>query len=110
MNKQKIKVRIIENSFLARIATWKLGSENVAMVLGNYILLYNVSRQHFLQSNTWVCHELVHVQQWHRHTYLGFLAKYLWYSIRYGYTNNPFEVEASKLENDVAILSLFDIK
>ena len=39
-------------------------------------------------------HELVHVKQVQRLGWFKFYFLYLWYSIRYGYENNPFEVEA----------------
>lgn len=43
-------------------------------------------------------HEMVHIEQVNKLGWIGFYATYLWYSIRYGYTNNPFEVEARKAE------------
>ena len=45
-------------------------------------------------------HELVH---WHQYKLLGsawkFYVKYLWLSLRYGYRNNPMEVEARNANN-----------
>jgi hypothetical protein len=41
-----------------------------------------------------VMHELGHVNQYKRYGIAGFLARYLWLSIRYGYKNNPLELEA----------------
>lgn len=43
-------------------------------------------------------HETVHVQQIEQLGALKFTFLYLWYSLKYGYENNPFEVEARKAE------------
>jgi hypothetical protein len=91
-------VRIKEKSVLARIAAFKLRSGRVAMVLGRTIHLHNVSAAEFLQHERWVKHELCHVQQYKKHGFIPFLAKYLWQSIVHGYHNNKFEVEARKAE------------
>ena len=89
---------IKENSWLAKIAAKKLRTSGVAMVLGNTIHLYNTSKEEFLQNTKWVKHELCHVQQFKQHGYLGFIIKYLWESLKKGYYNNQFEVEARKAE------------
>ena len=39
-------------------------------------------------------HELFHLAQVKHYGVFKFLLKYLWYNIRYGYRNNPFEDEA----------------
>lgn len=87
-------IRIVEHSPFARIARWVLKSNNVAMVLGKSIHLSGVSREHFLQDQPWVAHELCHVRQFQEHGYLRFLWLYLLESIRVGYYNNRYEVEA----------------
>ncbi|WP_205590842.1 hypothetical protein [Hymenobacter oligotrophus] len=86
--------RIIENSPLARIARWKLGQTNVAMVLGRSIHLSGVTRADFLRDASWVAHELCHIRQVQEHGLMGFLWKYLVESARVGYYANRFEVEA----------------
>ena len=45
-------------------------------------------------SSTMYTHENTHIQQVKRDGRLKFIFKYLWYLIRYGYKNNPYEVEA----------------
>ncbi|MFN8242604.1 MAG: DUF4157 domain-containing protein [Ferruginibacter sp.] len=90
--------RIRENSWLARIAAKKLGTSAVAMVLGNTIHLHNVSREDFLKDEKWVKHERCHLQQYRRYGCAGFLLRYTWESIRKGYHNNRFEVEAREAE------------
>jgi hypothetical protein len=97
-NINNITFSIKENSFLARIAAWKLNSNNVAMVLGNTIHLYGVTAQEFLSSPTWVKHELCHIKQYKQHGFVGFLVKYLWESAKVGYYKNRFEVEAREAE------------
>ena len=44
-------------------------------------------------------HEMVHIEQIERHGWLKFTALYAYYLVRYGYRNNPFEVEAYSREN-----------
>jgi hypothetical protein len=91
-------IRIKENSWLAKLAAKKLKEKRVAIVLGNTIHLRNTTQQEFLQDKKWVKHELCHVQQFKQYGYIGFLVKYLWESIRTGYQNNKFEIEARNAE------------
>jgi hypothetical protein len=93
-------LNIKENSWIAQVAAKKLRSENVAIVLGNTIHLYNVSRQQFLRDNKWVKHETCHLQQFKKHGKFIFIVKYLWESMKRGYYNNKYEVEARKAENE----------
>ena len=90
---------IKENSWLAIIAAKKLGTNAVAMVLGNTIHLYNTSKEEFLQNEKWVKHELCHIRQFKQHGYVIFTIKYLWESLRKGYYNNKYEAEARQAEN-----------
>lgn len=39
-------------------------------------------------------HERVHWAQYERYGLLGFYARYIFYSLRYGYRNHPMEIEA----------------
>jgi len=89
---------IKENSWLAGIAAKKLRAASVAMVLGNTIHLYNTSQEEFLKNENWVKHELCHLKQFRQHGYIVFIVKYLWESIRKGYYDNKFEVEARAAE------------
>jgi hypothetical protein len=93
-----INFAIKENSFLAKIATWKLRSDNVAMVLSNTIHLYGVTTQEFLSNDKWVKHEFCHIKQYKQHGFICFLVKYLWESIKVGYYKNKFEMEAREAE------------
>ena len=89
---------IKENSLLARLAAIKLGTSAVAIVLGKTIHLHNTSKADFLLDERWVNHELCHIKQFKEHGYIGFILKYIWESIKKGYFNNRFEVEARKAE------------
>ena len=44
-------------------------------------------------------HESVHWGQYKRMGLVMFYIKYFYYSIRYGYTNNPMEIEARDANN-----------
>lgn len=43
-------------------------------------------------------HESEHLRQMDDEGSMKFLVKYLWYSTRYGYQNNPYEIEARASE------------
>lgn len=87
-----------ENSWIAKLAARKLGSENVAIVIGKTIHLYKVSKEDFLQDKNWVKHEICHINQFKKYGFLKFIIKYLWESARHGYYNNKYELEAREAE------------
>ncbi len=89
---------IKENSWLAKIAAFKLKTNAVAMVLGKTIHLHKTTKADFLKDERWVKHELCHIKQFRQYGYVCFVAKYLWESLRKGYYKNHFEVEARKAE------------
>ena len=91
---------IKENSWLAKIAAKKLHTPAVAMVIGRTIHLYNTTTSEFLKDTRWVKHELCHIRQYKQHGTIGFIVKYLWESLKKGYYNNRFEVEARAAENE----------
>lgn len=41
-----------------------------------------------------ILHESIHIEQMQREGAIAFTVKYLWYSLKYGYWNNPYEIEA----------------
>ena len=43
-------------------------------------------------------HEQCHVRQWWRGWIIGFAVLYVYYLIKYGYRNNPYEIEARQAE------------
>lgn len=97
--KDKNEIKIKERSLLARIAAAKLGEKCIAVVMGKTIHLYGISKDEFLKKERWLRHELVHVKQFEQYGYITFLVKYLAESIRKGYYNNKYEVEARAAEN-----------
>lgn len=99
------KVKIKENSLLAKIAARKLHTSNVAMVIGKTIHLYNATKEEFLNNPRWVRHEVAHVKQYKELGAIRFIVLYLLETFNKGYENNFFEVEARRKERDVAILS-----
>ena len=102
-----MQVRIKENSWIAKIASAKLRSSKVAIVIGKTIHLHNTSRAEFISDRGWVCHELKHVEQYQRHGTNVFLALYFVEWLRKGYYNNRFEVEARNSEKDLALMNEF---
>jgi len=89
---------IKENSLFAKLAAKKLRANSVAMVIGKTIHLYGSTKENFIKDKRWLKHELCHVKQFETHGYLPFVIKYLWESLRVGYYNNKFEVEAREAE------------
>lgn len=89
---------IKENSWVGKMAAKKLGTQNVAIVIGTTIHLYNVTREEFLCNEKWLKHEMCHIEQFATHGFYTFIIKYLWESLKSGYYNNKYEIEARKAE------------
>lgn len=107
---QKIVVRIIERSTLARLAAKKLGAKQIAMVFNKTIYLHNTSKQQFLANTAWLLHELKHVEQYQQHGFIRFLFLYMVESIKRGYKENKLEVEARKSEQDTTLMERYTIE
>lgn len=45
-------------------------------------------------------HELIHIEQIYRMGVIKFYLTYIWYWLRYGYRDNPYEVEAYNRETE----------
>ncbi len=91
-------IKIKERSWRARLAAWCLGVDNVAFTLGKTILLHNATKTQFLLDEKWVKHEMKHVEQFRRYGYFRFIFKYTIETLRKGYYNNKYEVEARQAE------------
>ena len=89
---------IKENSWIARIASSVLKSKRMAIVIGRIIHLHNVTAIEFLKDDKWLKHELCHIAQYKKYGIPGFILRYLIESIRHGYYNNSFEIEARLYE------------
>lgn len=100
LHQQLQRIRIRERSWLARIAASKLRSSGAALVWGRTVHLHRITAIQFLSNQRLLLHELCHVRQYQRYGFIGFLARYLWLSIRHGYYNNPLEVEARAAEEE----------
>jgi len=71
--------------------TWFVPPGRSAWVLYPFMFF----RQHqYDVSDELLRHELEHVYQVHRHGWLKFYCSYIWCHFRYGYADNPFEIEA----------------
>jgi len=73
-------------------------TKNLALVLGKGIHLSGVNKEIFLKDKKWVKHELIHIQQYKKFGTVKFLLFYLLESLRNGYYNNRFEIEAREGE------------
>jgi hypothetical protein len=60
---------------------------------------YSESKEYVDARPRWRKHEECHKFQWKREGFLKFAKKYLENLKKYGYYNNPFEVEAREAEN-----------
>jgi Domain of unknown function (DUF4157) len=99
-----MKVRLKENSWVAKLAAKKMKTDKVAIVFGKTIHLHNTKKEEFLYNTEWVCHELKHVEQYQQNGFAGFIFKYLFDWVKNGYYNNRFEVEARESEKDVSLI------
>lgn len=93
-----MKVKLKEQSWVARLAARKMKASALAIVFGRTVHLWNISRREFLQRPDLMAHEAEHVRQYKRHGFLPFLFLYLVDWIRKGYYNNRFEIEARAVE------------
>ena len=93
--------RIKEHSVVAKLAAKKLGADNAAIVIGKTIHLFGRTKEEFLSDKKWLNHELCHVAQFRTHGLIPFIVRYLWESIRRGYYNNKYEVEAREAEKSI---------
>ncbi len=89
---------IKENSWIAKLAAFKLKTKRVAIVIGKTIHLHNTSKEDFLKDERWIKHELCHVKQFHQYGFINFIIKYLSESIKNGYYSNKYEAEAREAE------------
>lgn len=89
-----MKYRVIENSPVALIAKLYRRSSAIAITFGTWIHISGVKKKDFLQDKVWVEHEIQHIRQYQQYGFWRFLILYLIESVKYGYYNNRFEVEA----------------
>ena len=98
-------VHIKEQAIIAKLAAVFLKQKRMAVTINNKIYLYNCSAKDFLHLETWVCHELMHVQQYQKLGRLKFISFYFLQLIINGYYNNKYEKEARENEHNTSVLS-----
>lgn len=82
------------NHWLAKFLLWfHPKSEGYAITLGQ-TTYYSCDIERV--DGAWRAHENQHKTQWYKDGTIKFSLKYLWYSVRYGYEDNPYEVEAEQ--------------
>jgi hypothetical protein len=93
-----MEFKIRENSWIAKLAAKNLCCNAVAIVIGRTVHLHNVSGDQFLRQEKWVKHEVCHVRQFQQHGRFVFVLRYLWETLKHGYYNNKYEIEARAAE------------
>lgn len=98
-------IYIHERSWIARIASKKLGAkQGLAIVFFRTIYLHGMTAKQLMENIPMLRHEVKHVMQYQEQGAFFFLLKYLFFSIKYGYYKNPFEIEAREAETNPTIL------
>jgi hypothetical protein len=108
IQKTIVKIIIKEKSFIAYIAAKILQEKRMAVTIGRTIHLWNARKGDLIENKRWLRHELVHVQQFMRIGFVKFLFLYLWESLKNGYLQNKFEIEARAKENENISFPSFD--
>ena len=91
------KIRVVENSAIAKILAKIKHEPTYAITFGKTIFI-SCKREEFFAQTWWVKHELAHVGQYERYGTLPFLGLYLYYSIFHHKNGNRFEIEAEVAE------------
>lgn len=79
---------------------WFLTRLGLAGIVMPWRTIYYLPPWH--KSPEFIRHELVHIRQIDRDGPVVFAVKYLYWLARYGYANNPYEVEAYGKKNQAA--------
>jgi hypothetical protein len=74
------------------IFKWFLNTFGYAAITMPWKTIY--IKQSSLTDAGLINHEMVHIAQIEKIGPVKFTLMYIWYNIRYGYENNPFEIEA----------------
>ena len=96
---------IKEHSWIAKLAAKKLKAKAVAIVVGRTIHLHNATRHDLLQNPRWLRHEIRHLLQFKQYGFIPFIFLYLLETVKHGYRNNKYEVEARASEKDESIVN-----
>lgn len=99
------KVRIVENSRLAKMVARINGSSSYAITFGKTIFI-SCKKEDFFAKTWWVKHELKHVAQYEDKGIFRFLSSYVFYAVFHRNSENPLEKEAEDAEyTDEIIIS-----
>jgi hypothetical protein len=82
-------------------------SDAIAIVWHRTIHLHGCTSAKFMSNTNWLTHELVHIEQYRRLGTIGFISRYLWYSIKHGYYQNPLEIEAFTRESETSLVASY---
>ena len=89
---------MIVNNWIAKIIV-KIAAKITPCTIGvapwPFIFIYP---KDYVTDLSLIAHERVHLKQWKQYWIVGFLPVYVYYHIRYGYKNNPLEIEARAAE------------
>ena len=96
--------KIPKTSYTIKVYRAKLwfNSNTVGITFGSFVFISEKIWDNDQEREQTILHESVHVQQWHDKGWFGFGfgILYILYSIKYGYYQNPFEVEARKISGN----------
>ena len=90
-------MKIHWNSKLAKIILLR---KFTAITFGKHMFFKKMQIHYsFKERNRLLRHESKHIEQYKLYGFFGFLIRYVWYHVRFGYEGNPFEIEARKAED-----------
>lgn len=82
------------------IYKWFLKTFGYVAIVNPFSLTCYVLEGYFPPSVPLKAHEDTHFKQIKKDGRIIFCLKYLWYILLYGYTGNPYEIEAKQKENE----------
>jgi len=85
---------------IAKLAAVFLREKTMAIVIGKVIYLHNISELNFKNNRRHFAHEMCHIKQFETYGFIQFIMLYLFESIKNGYYNNKFEIEARNAEKE----------
>ncbi len=80
---------------------WYLEAFNIKALASNWNVIYIQKR--WFDDSTTINHQLCHTQQIRDDGLFWMPIKYLWYWLRYGAEENPYEIQAKKAEKRLFI-------
>lgn len=79
---------------------WFLNTFGYVAIVNPFSLVCHVLPEYLPLSHRLKTHEQTHFAQIKREGRLKFCIKYLYYNLRYGYRNNPYEIEAREASGE----------